>query len=273
MIVCAHGYSGNARDFDYLARELANSVDGGARVICIDVAGRGESAWLASPMGYHFGQFIADIHSLLAHLEVREVEWIGTSMGGLLGMLLASQPSSPVRSLAMNDVGAFLPMEALQAIARNLDAPASFATLADVEAHMRHTHREWGDLTDVQWKHFAIHGSRRTEAGFRLHFDPQIARVARPVPFTPGLFFWDAWYRVRCPVLLLRGEHSEVFPEAVANTMLDIKPEARLVEIAGCGHAPALMSDDQVRVVRNFLDGAGSQNDEPRQRSYPARAA
>ncbi len=269
VIVCAHGYSGNARDFDHLARELS----GDARVICIDVAGRGESAWLASPVGYHFGQFIADIHSLLAHLELKEVEWIGTSMGGLLGMLLASQPSSPVTRLMMNDVGAFLPMEALQAIARNLEAPDSFATLDAVEAHMRHTHREWGELTDEQWRHFAVHGSRAANGAFRLHFDPQIARVARPMPFTPGLFFWDAWYRVRCPVLLLRGEHSQVFPESVANTMLDAKPAARLVEISGCGHVPALMSQDQVRVVRDFLDGVASRDHEPSQRPRPARAA
>ncbi len=269
MIVCAHGYSGNARDFDFIAQELAAE----ARVICIDVAGRGQSAWLSSPVGYHFGQFVADVHSLLAHLDVKEVEWLGTSMGGLLGMVLASQPSSPVRRLVMNDVGAFLPADALKAISRNLEAPASFATIEAVEAHMRHTHRDWGALTDAQYRHFAVHGSRKHGDGFRLHFDPAIARVARPMPFSPGLFFWDAWYRVRCPVLLLRGEHSEVFPEAVANTMLDIKPGTTLVEIPDCGHVPALMSVAEASLVRNFLRGAPSEKDEPRQRPGTARAA
>ena len=269
-IVCCHGYSGNARDFDYLARELAPE----ARVICIDVAGRGESQWLANPMGYHFGQFLADIHSLLSHLKLKDVEWVGTSMGGLLGMLLASGPASPVKRLVMNDVGAFLPTDALQAIARNLEAPDHFDSLEDVEAHMRHTHREWGDLTAEQWRHFAVHGSRRTDDGrYRLHFDPQIARVARPMPLTPGLFFWDAWYRVGCPVLLLRGEHSRVFPESVAETMLDVKPTATLAEFAGCGHVPALMSANQVSVVRNFLRGIPSQDHGSRQRPYPPRAA
>ena len=153
----------------------------------------------------------------------------------------------------MNDVGAFLPMDALQAIARNLEGPATFATIEEVEAHMRHTHREWGTLTDEQWRHFALHGSRKTDTGFRLHYDPVIARLARPIPFTPGLFFWDAWYRIRCPVLLLRGENSRVFPDSVAGAMLDAKPSAELVEFAGCGHVPALMSDDQVAVVRRFL--------------------
>ena len=270
VIVCAHGYSGNARDFDYLAQALA----GNARVICIDVAGRGDSDWLDSALGYHFGQFIADIHSLLAHLKVKEVDWVGTSMGGLLGMLLASQPSTPVRRLVMNDVGAFLPLDALQAIARNLDGPASFASLAEVEAHFRRTRREWGALTDEQWRHFAVHGSRKdTNGRFRLHYDPQIARVAQPLPFSPGLFFWDAWYRLRCPVLLLRGERSEILPAAVAKTMLDIRPGTRLVELPGVGHVPALMSDEEAALVGNFLDVGASEQDDARQPAPVARAA
>jgi pimeloyl-ACP methyl ester carboxylesterase len=267
VIVCAHGYSGNARDFDYLARALSED----ARVVCIDVAGRGESAWLP-PMEYHFAQFLGDINSLLAHLKVKEVEWVGTSMGGLLGMMLAAQPAAPVKRLVMNDIGAFIPMDALQAIARNLEAAESFASLDEVEAHMRHTHRDWGAIGAAQWRHLATHGSRKHGERYRLHYDPRIARVARPMPFTPGLFFWDAWYRVRCPVLLLRGERSEVFPASVADAMLDAKPAAELVEIAGCGHAPALMSVAQAGLVRRFLHGVPSR-DEARKPVHPARAA
>lgn len=268
VIVCAHGYSGNARDFDCLARELASE----ARVICIDVAGRGGSAWLKSPLEYHFGQFLADIHSLVAHLQLKEIEWVGTSMGGLLGMMLAAHPGSPVKRLVMNDIGAYVPMDALLAIAGNLAAPESFASLKEVEAHIRHTHRNWGDLTDEQWRHFTRHGSRKQDGRYRMHFDPVIARVARPMPLTPGLFFWDTWYRVRCPVLLLRGAESEVFPLSVADTMIDVKPGTELVEIDGCGHVPALMSDDQVRVVRDFLRGVTSTHGKT-QPAYPSRAA
>ena len=205
---------------------------------------------------------------------MKEVDWIGTSMGGLLGMLLASKPSSPVRRLVMNDVGAFLPLEALQAIARNLDAPASFATLEDVEAHIRHTHREWGELTAEQWRHFAVHGSRKTTNGdYRLHFDPQITRVAQPLPFSQGLFFWDAWYRIRCPVLILRGEHSAILPEAIAKTMVDIKPGTQLAVMPGVGHVPALMSRGEADLIGNFLAGVASEQDEPRQPVSAARAA
>ena len=250
VVVCAHGYSGNGRDFDPLAQALAAR---GYRVICPDVAGRGRSAWLASPLHYHFPRFLADIRTLLAHLGIGEVDWIGTSMGGLLGMLLASQASTPVRRLAMNDVGAFLPMDALRHIARNLDAPASFASLGEIEAHLRHTHRDWGTIEDAQWKHLARHHAFHDETGWHLHYDPQIAIVANPPRLGPGLGFWDAWYRVRCPALLLRGEHSSVFPPDVAQAMLDAKPDARLEVIAGAGHAPALMSAPEIALLRDFL--------------------
>jgi len=250
VVVCAHGYSGNARDFDPLASALASH---GYRVICPDVVGRGESAWLASPLQYHFPRFLADVRTLLAHLGVTEVDWIGTSMGGLLGMLLAAQASTPVRRLAMNDVGAFLPMDALKQIARNLEAPASFASLADVEAHLRHTHRDWGTIEDAQWKHLARHHATHDEDGWHLHYDPQLALVANPPRLGPGLAFWDAWYSVRCPALLLRGEHSSVFPPDVAQSMLDAKPDARLEVIAGAGHAPALMSRGEIALLLDFL--------------------
>ena len=275
VVVCAHGYSGNARDFDFLARELATR----SRVICPDVAGRGESAWLASPLEYHFPQFLADFRSMLIHFDVQEVDWIGTSMGGLLGMMLAAQPGSPIRSLVMNDVGAFLPTEALTRIGRNLQAPGRFASQAELTEHIRRTHQDWGDLTESQVKHLAKHASRAVDGGYRLHFDPQIARVVRPMPFAPGLFFWDAWYRVRCPVLLVRGEHSEVFPHSVAQTMLDVKPLAELVEIEGAGHAPGLMSTAEIAIVREFVERRSIASaykrpvHEPRQRFHPPRTA
>jgi pimeloyl-ACP methyl ester carboxylesterase len=253
VVVCCHGYSGNARDFDYLARALATDT----RVICIDIAGRGESDWLRSPLEYNFGQFLADINGLLASLKLKNVHWIGTSMGGLLGMLLASQPSSPVRSLVMNDVGAFLPADALQAIAHNLKSPGHFASLDDVEAHVRHTHRDWGDLTGEQWRHFAVHAARKTDDGYRLHYDPQITRLLQSFPLAPGIFLWDAWYRVRCPVLLLRGERSGILPPSVAKAMIDAKPDTEFVEFEGCGHVPALIDEEQIDVVRNFVANAG----------------
>ena len=240
-------------------------------MLCPDVAGRGESDWLPSPLAYHFPQFLADFRSLLAFAQVDEVVWIGTSMGGLLGMLLAAAPQSPVKRLVMNDVGGFLPSDALGDIARHLRAPARFARRAEVEAHIRRTRRDWGDLTEPQWGHLVRHGARRVAGGgWQLHYDPQLAQVAQPMPFTTGLNFWGAWHRVQCPVLLVRGERSEVFPSWVAQAMLDTKPQAELVEVAGAGHAPALMSEAEIATVGDFVSGARTE----RMRSIaPRRAA
>ena len=261
-VLCVHGYSGNARDFDELARGLAHA----ARVVSVDVAGRGRSGWLA-PMEYHFVQFLADIRLVLQRLDIEEVDFVGTSMGGLLGMLLAAQASSPIRRLVMNDVGAFLPADALERIGRNLEAPELFATLDQAEAHIRHTHREWGPVSEDQWKHFARHGVRRVAGGYALHYDPQIARIVRPMPYAPGLYFWDAWYRVRCPVLLLRGEHSRVLPPDVARTMVDIRPGTQLEEIPGVGHVPALMDEAQIALVRDFLQLPQAAGERPARRA------
>jgi pimeloyl-ACP methyl ester carboxylesterase len=247
-----------------LARNLADE----ARVVCPDVAGRGESAWLPTPLSYNFAQFLADFRSLLAQTGAREVDWVGTSMGGLLGMLLASEPRSPIRSLVMNDVGAFLPGDALAAIARNLRAPARFATRSEAEAHLRRTHRDWGEISEAQWAHLVRHGTRKGDDGYRLHYDPQIAQAMHPLPFAPGLFFWSAWYRVPCPVLLIRGERSDIFPRSVASTMLASKPRAELVEVARAGHAPALMSKAEIAAVREFL---GIDAQRSRDRISPSR--
>ena len=277
VVVCVHGYSGNGRDFDVPARALAAE---GIRVLCPDVVGRGRSAWLNSPLQYHFPRFIADVRTLLAHLRIDEVDWVGTSMGGLMGMMLAAQASTPIRRLVMNDVGAYVPLDALQHIARNLDAPPSFPSRRAVEAHVRHTHRDWGEISDAQWRHLAYHHSFHDGDAFRLHFDPQLAIVARPPPLTPGLAFWDSWYRVRCPVLLLRGEHSAVFPQEVAQRMLDTRPQARLVEIAGAGHAPSLMSRDQVALLLDELvpepatpEAVSPESHEPSLGIHPSRTA
>ena len=257
-VLCVHGYSGNAHDFDDLARALSPH----ARVVCVDVAGRGRSGWL-SPLEYHFPQYLADIRLLLARLEIAEVDWVGTSMGGLMGMQLAAQASSPIRRLVINDVGAFVPSDALEHIGRNLSAPAVFATLKEAEAHLRHTHREWGPIDDEQYRRLTRHSVRRVEGGYALHYDPQIARIVRPLPYAPGLYFWDAWYRVRCPVMLLRGEHSRVLPAEIARKMVDIRPGTQLEEIAGVGHVPSLMGEAQVARVRDFLGIAERTRERP----------
>jgi pimeloyl-ACP methyl ester carboxylesterase len=250
VIICAHGYSGNGRDFDFLARKLSSD----ARVVCPDMAGRGRSAWLQNSLGYNFPQFLSDIRALVAELGVPGVEWVGTSMGGLLGLLLAAEPRSPIVRLVLNDVGAFVPADALAAIGRNLRAPERFESMAALEAHVRHTHREWGPMTDEHWSHVARHAARRLADGYALHYDPRIASFMQPTPFAPGLSLWSAWYRVRCPALLIRGATSSIFPAEVARAMVQVKPGTECVEIPDAGHAPSLMAAKQTAIVGQFLE-------------------
>jgi pimeloyl-ACP methyl ester carboxylesterase len=264
-VLCVHGYSGNGRDFDELARALSRD----ARVICLDVAGRGRSDWLPSSLSYNFPQFLNDIATLLRRLRVDRVDWVGTSMGGLLGLMHAAQPGSRVRRLVLNDVGAFVPSDGLREIGSRLQAPDHFASLAQVEAHLRETHREWGAITDAQFASLARHQSRRLpQGGYRLHYDPQIARLVQGggLPFVDGLHLWDAWDRIACPVLVIRGEHSRILPAEVAHRMVETHPEAKLLEIEGAGHAPALMSATEIEPIRNFLAPAAAERSarEPR---------
>ena len=253
VVVCVHGYSGNARDFDYLARRLARH----ARVICPDIAGRGESARLPEPFAYHFPQFLSDLRGMLTEIGADRVEWVGTSMGGLLGLILAAEPDSPITRLVLNDIGAFVPGEALRRIGRDLRAPSRFPSLDALEAHVRRTHREWGELTEDQWSHLIRHAARvRADGRYSLHYDPALARLMQFPAFAPGLSLWSAWGRVSCPVLIVRGARSAILPRDVVAKMLDVKPATEAVEIPNAGHAPSLMSPQEITLVARFLERA-----------------
>ena len=169
-------------------------------------------------------------------------------------MLLAALPHSPIGKLVMNDVGAFLPAQALREIGTNLIAPSHFDSLTAVEDHLRQSHRDWGTISNAQWQHLAMHHARADGEGFRLHYDPRIAQMGNQWTPGPGLFFWDVWERVQCPVLLLRGERSNVLPVSVAEQMQTRHEAVQLIELADCGHAPALMARDQIEIVKTFLD-------------------
>jgi len=250
VVVCVHGLTRNGHDFDYLARALEADY----RVVCPDLPGRGRSHWLPVPTEYKPPVYLNDMAALLARLDVEQVDWVGTSLGGLLGMLLAAQPNTPIRRLVLNDIGAFAAKEALQRISGYVGADPLFPDLAALEAYLREIHAPFGPLTGEQWAHLARHSWRHdTETpGFRLHYDPAIA-----APFKEGfdndMDMWAVWERVSCPVLILRGSQSDILQLATAEEMLTRGPEAELIEVAGVGHAPTLMDPAQVDVVRDWL--------------------
>jgi pimeloyl-ACP methyl ester carboxylesterase len=251
VALCVHGLSRQGRDFDFLAAALAAR---GYRVICPDLAGRGESGWLADPEGYALPQYSVDMTVLLARLGVDRVDWIGTSLGGLIGMVLAALPDTPIRRLVVNDIGPSIPWPALRRIGDYLrSAPVDFPTFGAAEAYFREVLAPFGQLTPEQWTHITKHSVVPTPEGrFRLRYDRRIAET-----FGPGrmynLSLWEYWDAIKCPVLVLRGQESDLLPGEISQQMARRGPRAELVEIAGCGHSPALMSDDQIERVAGWL--------------------
>ncbi|HVY97981.1 MAG TPA: alpha/beta hydrolase [Dongiaceae bacterium] len=251
VVLCCHGLTRNGRDFDALARRLAEEPN--TRVICPDVAGRGRSDWLKDPAEYGYPLYIADMAALIASLGVKQVDWIGTSMGGLIGMFLAAAPDTPVRSLIMNDVGPVLPRAALERIAGYVGRDERFGSLGALEAHLRQVHAPFGPLSAAQWAHLAEHGHRRRADGsYGLAYDPAIG-----VNLRQAVQDWDfreaAWDKIAAPALVLRGALSDLLSAEVAAEMTSRGPKAELATFEGIGHAPALMAEDQIETVRRWL--------------------
>lgn len=258
-VICVHGVSRNGRDFDALAGDLAES---GMRVICPDLPGRGRSDWLATPAHYTDRAYTRAMATLIARLDVEQVDWVGTSLGGHIGMLIAAEPRSPIRRLVLNDFGARVSAVALRRIGAYLRSDWRFGTRAEAEEHLREIHATFGPITDAQWRHLTAHSIADDGAGgFRFHYDPAIAmRFAVPIMF--DIVLWPLWESVECPVLVLRGESSDLLSAATVEEMQQRGPAARaghvhVVELAHCGHAPSLMDRAQIAFVREFLRGTG----------------
>jgi pimeloyl-ACP methyl ester carboxylesterase len=277
VVLCAHGLTRNARDFDYLARRLAARC----RVVCMDVAGRGRSDWLPNKADYGFDLYQSDAAALIARAtapvrrslfawlrgllpaRVQRLDWVGTSMGGIIGMLVAARPGSPIRRLVLNDVGATVPWGALARLKGFMRRHEPFADLHGVARHVREVYAGFGPLTDSQWRHLARHSATRQADGrYRLAYDPSLqaslwtgADLDMPIgpELVRGINLWRHWDAVRAPTLILRGADSDVLPRDVAREMQGRGPKARVVEFAGVGHAPALMADDQIGAVEDFL--------------------
>jgi len=278
LVVCVHGLTRNSRDFDELATSLAAR---GCRVVCMDVVGRGDSDWLEHKQDYGFSQYLSDAAALLARLtappqrvsllrrlqgasEGSRIDWVGTSMGGLIGMMLAARSNSPIRRLVLNDVGPMVPWNALARLKfASASAGTRFASLDEVERYLRESCAPFGPLKDEQWHRLAVHGSRLGKNGaYTLACDPAIVSTMRRggnagVEFGNdylfGIDLWPTWDAVECPTLVLRGAESDLLLESTVRRMRERGPHVKLVEFAGIGHAPWLMSEDQIGVVRDFI--------------------
>ncbi len=249
-VICVHGLTRNGRDFDALAGTLAED----AFIVCPDVVGRGHSEWLDDPETYAVTTYASHMLQLIQHLGVSQVDWVGTSMGGLIGMGIASMEGHPIRKMVLNDVGPFIPKTALERIGAYLGLALSFESLADLEAHLRQIHAPFGPLSDAEWAHLAEHSAKQREDGsFVLSYDPRIAEPFKTDDPTEDLDLWTLWDAISCPTLVLRGALSDLLLPDVAEAMAARGPKAELRTIEGVGHAPALMDREQIDVVRHWL--------------------
>ncbi|NCF27094.1 MAG: alpha/beta fold hydrolase [Gammaproteobacteria bacterium] len=249
VLVCVHALTRNGRDFDTLAAALA----GDYRVVCPDVVGRGASDWLTDKSDYGYPQYLSDMAALVAHLNADSVHWVGTSMGGLIGMLLAALPGSPVTRMVMNDVGPLIPKAALERIAGYVGDDPHFSDLQELDEYLREIYAPFGPFTDEQWQGLVRSSARALDnAKIGLAYDPGIAEPLKAMP-KEDVDLWSTWSKVPCPVLVIRGEQSDLLLADTAEQMTTSGPGAELAVLAGMGHAPTLMSEDQIALVSDWL--------------------
>ncbi|MDY7544761.1 alpha/beta hydrolase [Glaciimonas sp. Gout2] len=256
VLLCLHGVTRVSDDFDQLARNMCDTY----RVVCPDVVGRGRSGRLRNPQYYVVPQYVSDMVTLLARLNADTVDLVGTSMGGLIGLGLASLPDNPIRKLVLNDVGPHLNPDALTRIAAYIGADMRFPTFDAGAAYIKSISLPFGEHTDVEWHKLAADVLRQNAAGeWVRHYDLGLA-----VPFATStadnykaaeVMLWAAYDAIQCPTLLIRGDQSDLLSHEVALSMTQRGPKAKLVEFAGVGHAPTLLHADQIAVISDFLFG------------------
>ncbi|QID17858.1 alpha/beta hydrolase [Nitrogeniibacter mangrovi] len=249
VLMCVHGLTRNGRDFDFLARALASDY----RVVCPDVVGRGRSDWLPVKEDYGFPLYVADMITLIARLDVEHVHWVGTSMGGLIGMLIAALPNSPISRLVLNDVGPMITVASIRRIAEYVGTAPTFPDKDAAMAYIREVSAPFGPLTDAQWRHLTEYAIRPVDGGYVMIYDPGLAEPFRQTPLIANVDLWSTYDAISCPTLLIRGADSDLLLHETAAEMATRGPRARLVEIPGVGHAPMLLDDTQISIVRDFL--------------------
>ena len=263
VVVCVHGLSRQGRDFDVLAQAIV-AHQSGVRVVCPDVVGRGQSDWLNDPMGYQVPNYAMDMVTLLHHLQPATLDWVGTSMGGLIGTVVAGQGEGgmlplpvPVRKLVLNDVGPVIQFEAIERIASYVGLPARFASLEQGAQALWLISQSFGPHTPEQWLALSRHMLKPDGESWVLHYDPAIGvpfkAVTRETAAAGEAMLWHLYDQIQAQTLLVRGAQSDLLSPQTAQHMTQRGPRARLVEFEGVGHAPTLIAPDQVQTVLDFL--------------------
>ena len=254
VLVCVHGVTRVSEDFDNLARSLCDTY----RVVCPDIVGRGYSSWLCDPNYYQIPQYVSDIVTLLARLDADTVHWFGTSMGGLIGMGLASLPDNPIGKLILNDVGPTLNPVALTRIGDYIGQAVRFHTFEEAARYIREISVSFGPHTDEEWRKLASDVLRQDKDGQWIrHYDLGLALPFKAMTVESAkqgeAMLWAAYDTIKCPTLVVRGAESDLLSRETAEAMTQRGPKAKLVELPGVGHAPTFFHEDQIAIARSFL--------------------
>ncbi|MCD6035605.1 MAG: alpha/beta hydrolase [Rickettsiales bacterium] len=253
VLVCVHGLTRNARDFDYIARVLSQHY----RVICIDVPGRGKSDWLSDPMLYNYTTYVADTLYLLKTLGLERVHWLGTSMGGIIGMMIAATQPTLIERMILNDIGAVIPGKALTRIRKYANITPAFKTRAEAEAQLRIKLSPFGIREEEHWRHILTHSIiDQSDGTYIFAYDPAVSQAFFSLSedgSIPDVEMWPIWEHVNCPTLIVRGEKSDTL---LAETVLEMqarKPGTAAITFPNIGHAPALLEASQIEPLKEWL--------------------
>lgn len=262
VILCCHGVMRNLHDFDYIAKPLE---DLGYCVVCPDIVGRGQSDHFLDAKNYSYYQYILDITAILARVGAKKVDWLGTSMGGLIGMMVASQPNTIIRRLIVNDIGPIILASALERIKTYAGKEALFNNFEEACKQMRQNYAPFGIKKDEHWMHLFKHtlkelpdGRWTTFADSRCMFqglNPNRQEIDMPdIDEKGNIIFWKYWEKVSCPVLLTYGAESDLVTSEVVEIMKQYPIQFKSYAIDGVGHAPTLMEEDQISIITDWLE-------------------
>lgn len=254
VLVCVHGLTRISDDFDVLARELSSDY----RVICPDVVGRGRSGWLRNPKNYQVPQYVADMITLFARLKADRMTYIGTSMGGMIGMGIASLRDNPINRLVLNDIGPNLNIGALNRISQYVSQPMRFPTFDEAAQYIRSISLPFGAHSEEEWHKLCKDVLRQDKDGMWIrHYDLNLGlgmqAISPDLAQAMQVMMWSAYDAITCPTLLLRGAESDLLSEETAAQMTRRGPRAQLVEFEKVGHAPTLVHADQIDVIKRFM--------------------
>lgn len=249
-VFCVHGLSRNGLDFEYFAENLSKDHN----VISIDIVGRGQSDWLTDKTLYNYDTYVQDCESLIEYLGLKNVHWVGTSMGGIIGMIIASKKPHYLKSIVLNDIGPIIPGKSLKRVLQYVSHTPTLKTEERAWAFLREKLATFGVEDDAHWKHLFNISFVRAEEGYQLTYDPNIVTKPFVGQKIPDIDLWEFWYDMSQPTLVLRGERSDILLADTAKEMTKTGPKAELIEFDGIGHAPTLMSNTQIGIVRQWLE-------------------